>query len=81
MTTEQTAQDAFVAQLAEADALLARLHQHVDGRFGIQPEQAHRGHVGQVEFLLGLLRVHVEHADRITNLFIVDAAERAKEAE
>lgn len=50
MTTETntSAQDTFVARVAEIQTLLARLQGAADDHFGVGPDDVHWGHAGDL---------------------------------
>ena len=49
MTTYKTAAEAFAAKEYEFDALVQRLKAMSDTRFGISPDKANWGHVGDLD--------------------------------
>ena len=55
-TNRPTAQDAFLAQKAEIDAMLARLQALSDEHFNSHPDDIHWGHVGDLEHYASLLK-------------------------
>ena len=55
-TNRPTAQDAFRAQKAEIDAMLARLQALSDEHFNSHPDEIHWGHVGDLEYYASLLK-------------------------
>ena len=55
-TNRPTAQDAFLAQKAEIDAMLARLQALSDEHFNSHPDEIHWGHVGDLEHYASLLK-------------------------
>ena len=56
MATYQTATEAFIAKEYEFDALVQRLKLMSDTRFGIDPDRANWGHVGDLDRYIKLMQ-------------------------
>ncbi|AUJ63506.1 hypothetical protein B9057_03905 [Aestuarium zhoushanense] len=56
MSHRPTAQDAFIAEKAAIDTMLARLQTLSDDHFDTHPNEVHWGHVGNLDYYAELLK-------------------------